>query len=100
MLTTLIGLPIEELDTPAVLIDLDALESNIQTMATDVKSRGAGWRPHVTVQNKVAPKAARELKAILERSFDTRPLAISGLGLHRYLGGPWDRLAIYPFRGR
>ena len=61
---------------------------------------GAGWRPHVTVQNKVAPKAARELKAILERSFDTRPLAISGLGLHRYLGGPWDRLAIYPFRGR
>jgi D-serine deaminase-like pyridoxal phosphate-dependent protein len=46
MLTTLIGLPIEELDTPAVLIDLDALESNIKTMAADVKSRGAGWRPH------------------------------------------------------
>ncbi len=46
MLTTLIGLPIEELDTPAVLIDLDALESNIATMAADVRSRGAGWRPH------------------------------------------------------
>jgi hypothetical protein len=27
-------------------------------------------------------------------------LSISGLGLHRYLGGPWDPLAIYPFRGR
>ena len=60
----------------------------------------AGWRPHVTIQNKVAPKAARELKAMLERSFEQRPLAISGLGLHRYLGGPWDGLAVYPFRGR
>ena len=46
MLTTLIGLPIEELDTPAVLIDLDALEANIKVMAADVKARGAGWRPH------------------------------------------------------
>lgn len=60
----------------------------------------AGWRPHVTIQNKVAPKVARELKATLERAFDMRPLGISGLGLHRYLGGPWERLAIYPFRGR
>ena len=60
----------------------------------------AGWRPHVTIQNKVAPKVARELKSDLERSFVQRPLGITGLGLHRYLGGPWERLAIYPFRGR
>lgn len=46
MLTTLIGLPIEEIDTPAILIDLDALESNITAMAADVKSRGSSWRPH------------------------------------------------------
>ena len=58
-----------------------------------------GWRPHVTIQNKVAPKVARALKESLERSFRERPLAISGLGLRRYLGGPWERLAIYPFRG-
>jgi hypothetical protein len=54
----------------------------------------------VTIQNKVAPKTARELRASLERSFQVRPLAISGLGLHRYLGGPWERLARYSFRGR
>ena len=59
-----------------------------------------GWRPHVTVQNKVQPKAARALLADLERDFRPRPLAISGLGLHRYLNGPWEKLAIYPFRGR
>ena len=57
-----------------------------------------GWRPHITIQNKVAPKVARALKATLERSFVPRPLSISGLGLHRYLGGPWERLALYPFR--
>ena len=42
-----------------------------------------GWRPHVTVQNKVAPKAARALKDLLEQQFRTRPLSISGIGLHR-----------------
>jgi hypothetical protein len=59
-----------------------------------------GWRPHVTIQNKVPPKEARALIARLERDFRARPLAISGLGLHRYLDGPWERLAIYAFRGR
>jgi hypothetical protein len=59
-----------------------------------------GWRPHVTIQNKVAPKVARALLAELERDFRPRPLMISGLGLHRYLEGPWEKLAIYSFRGR
>ncbi|NUQ17133.1 MAG: 2'-5' RNA ligase family protein [Sphingomonas sp.] len=58
----------------------------------------SGWRPHITIQNKVAPKVARALKEQLERSFTPRPLAIAGLGLHRYLGGSWERIAVYPFR--
>lgn len=58
-----------------------------------------GWRPHITIQNKVAAKVARALLASLERDFSPRPLGISGLGLHRYLGGPWARLGGYPFRG-
>ena len=58
-----------------------------------------GWRPHVTIQNKVAPKRARELLSTIERNFIPRPLRISGLGLHRYLDGPWETLAVYPFRG-
>jgi hypothetical protein len=58
-----------------------------------------GWRPHVTIQNKVAPKVAKLLVASLERDFLTRPLAVHGLGLHRYLNGPWETLAVYPFRG-
>jgi 2'-5' RNA ligase superfamily len=58
-----------------------------------------GWRPHVTIQNKVPPKVARALIAQLERDFRARPLTIRGLGLHRYLDGPWEKLAIHPFRG-
>ena len=57
-----------------------------------------GWRPHVTIQNKVAPKIARALKADLERSFQPRPLAIGGLAIHRYMDGPWEPVAAYPFR--
>ena len=57
-----------------------------------------GWRPHITIQNKVAPKAARSLKESLERTFRTRNLGISGLGIYRYLGGPWEKIAVYPFR--
>jgi hypothetical protein len=58
----------------------------------------AGWRPHITIQNKVAPKEARALKQALERDFQPGPLAISALGLQRYLGGPWERLGRYSFR--
>ena len=58
-----------------------------------------GWRPHVTIQNKVAPKVARALKTQLEADFRPRPLAIGGLAVHRYLDGPWQTVATYPFRG-
>jgi len=59
----------------------------------------AGWRPHVTIQNKVAPRAARQLLEELERSFVPRPLGIAGLSLHRYIGGPWEPIGRYSFRG-
>lgn len=58
----------------------------------------AGWSAHVTIQNKVAPKVARALIESLAGSIE-RPIGISGLGLHRYLGGPWETLRTFPFRG-
>jgi len=57
-----------------------------------------GWRPHITIQNKVAPRQARALMASFDQSFPRRPLLVSGLGLHRYLGCPWDKIAVYSFR--
>jgi hypothetical protein len=58
-----------------------------------------GWRPHVTIQNKVAPKVSRELLQALEGDFQPRPLRVAGLGVHRYLGGPWETLGVWKFRG-
>ncbi len=60
----------------------------------------AGWRPHVTIQNKVPPKQAKALLDQLERDFRPRPLGIAGLSVHRYRGGRWETLATYKFRGR
>jgi hypothetical protein len=59
----------------------------------------AGWRPHITVQNKVPAKQAKALIDQLEESFRPRPLGIAGLSVHRYRGGPWETLAAYRFRG-
>lgn len=58
-----------------------------------------GWTPHVTIQNKVAPRVAHTLKHSLESCFEPRPLRVAGLGLHRYLGGPLETLRVYAFRG-
>ena len=58
-----------------------------------------GWRPHVTIQNKVSVREARQLVDALESGFAPRPLRVRGLGLHRYLGGPWETMQVWPFRG-
>ncbi len=58
-----------------------------------------GWRPHVTVQNKVAPEAARRLLAELSVRFQPWEARGEGLLLWRYLGGPWEALGEFPFTG-
>jgi hypothetical protein len=56
------------------------------------------WRPHVTIQNKVAPREARRLQQHLRATFEPRPLAIRALATWRYLGGPWEPLKTHAFR--
>ena len=41
------GTPIEELDTPCVIIDLDRMERNIETAASFYRDRPAKLRPHI-----------------------------------------------------
>lgn len=82
--------------------DLDRIRAGLAEAFHGLLSAqdGGGWRPHVTIQNKVAPKVARDLLTELDRDFTPRPLVVRGLGFHRYLGGPWEELAVYAFRGR
>src|SRR4051794_11137083 len=51
-----------DLDTPALLLDLDAMERNISRMASTFRAAGVGWRPH-TKAIKVPPLAHKLLAA-------------------------------------
>jgi hypothetical protein len=53
--------------------------------------------PHVTVQNKVPPAVARALHERLLADFTPWTARARGLGLWRYLGGPWEPVAEHPF---
>lgn len=58
----------------------------------------APHRPHVTVQNKVQPEQARALLTELQGAFVPYAFRALGLGLWRYLGGPWEPLGTCRFR--
>ena len=57
------------------------------------------WTPLVTIQNKVDPREAKRLQQSLRANFELRPLVIKGLASWHYLGGPWQPLRTYSFRG-
>nr|WP_240048791.1 2'-5' RNA ligase family protein [Parerythrobacter lutipelagi] len=57
-------------------------------------------RLHVTIQNKVTSAEAKALQRMLEPQFSPRTFAFRGLGLYRYLGGPWDKVSEFAFRGK
>ena len=57
-------------------------------------------RLHITVQNKVAPEAARALLTELNRDFEPRTLLFEGMNLWRYLNGPWGFVQAFSFTER
>lgn len=58
-----------------------------------------GFRPHITVQNKVLPAAANALYTELTSEFV--PFAAEGIGLSlwAYQGGPWHKFKDFYFTG-
>lgn len=59
----------------------------------------AGWRPHVTIQNKVTAVEAKALQEELAATFTPRPLVITALAAWDYMGGPWRLRSRHAFRG-
>jgi hypothetical protein len=57
----------------------------------------AGWRPHVTIQNKVEPGVAKTLLAELSAGFTPRLVRVAGLASWWYRGGPWEPLSRHMF---
>jgi D-serine deaminase-like pyridoxal phosphate-dependent protein len=53
----LIGSPLEAVDTPAALVDLDVFESNARYIGGFLAEHGLGWRPHTKAHK--SPHLAR-----------------------------------------
>ena len=58
-----------------------------------------GYRPHVTIQNKVDAPTARELYTELSANWQQHDAVGEGLTLWYYHGGPWELAGEFPFRG-
>src|SRR5262249_37142383 len=54
---SLVGQPKTVLDTPALLVDLDVLDANIERIAGTCRAHGVGWRPHM--KGHKTPETAR-----------------------------------------
>jgi D-serine deaminase-like pyridoxal phosphate-dependent protein len=61
-LTALIGCPVAAIDTPALVIDLDAMQRNLQRMQSFATQHGMRLRPHAKM-HKSAVLALRQLQA-------------------------------------
>lgn len=60
MLLSPIGLTLDAIDTPALILDLDAFEHNVETMSRRIRERGVQWRPHAKAHK--SPAIAHVLK--------------------------------------
>lgn len=58
----MIGRSISDLDTPALCLDLDLLESNIARVAATLREYGVQWRPHIK-GHKIPAIAHKQLDA-------------------------------------
>lgn len=52
-LLALIGQPVQAIETPALVIDLDAMQSNMTRMAQHVRQYRVRWRPHAKLHKSV-----------------------------------------------
>ena len=86
------------LASPQLLELRDAIADRFHGMLTAQDQHRP--RLHVTIQNKVSAKEAKALQAQLGGSVEPRAFRFRGLGLFRYMGGPWEEVAEWAFRGR
>ncbi|QNQ10950.1 2'-5' RNA ligase family protein [Sphingomonas alpina] len=83
------------IESPELADIRDRLADSFAAMLTPQDA--VGWRPHVTIQNKVTPAEAKALQAALALDFCPRPVAIAGLASWWYRGGPWEPLSRHMF---
>ena len=83
------------IESPELEAIRDALADAFSGLLTPQDQQG--WRPHVTVQNKVDPAKAKRLLQKLSDEFVARPVVISGIACWYYRGGPWELISRHMF---
>ena len=90
------------LDTPELLHIRAVIADHFHGALTDQDLHEP--RPHITVQNKVTKTDARALQAelaeVIEPWIERPAMTFPALELHRYLGGPWEHVKTFAFRGK
>jgi D-serine deaminase-like pyridoxal phosphate-dependent protein len=78
-----IGDPVDAIDTPALVIDLDAMDRNIARMAAFAQSHGVRWRPHAKMHKCAALAqrlvAAGAVGACVQKTTEAEALAQLGV---------------------
>jgi len=82
-LATLLGQSVALIDTPALVVDLDAMERNLQRMADYAKSHGVKLRPHAKM-HKSAALSLRQMQAgavgvCVQKTSEAEALAAAGV---------------------
>src|SRR5437667_4779235 len=104
-----LGMALAEIDTPALLIDLDAFERNLQRMADFVRAAGVRLRPH-SKTHKSPVIAARQMEqgavgVCCQKVSEAEVMVAGGIGdvlvSNEVAGaGKLDRLAALAHRAR
>jgi 2'-5' RNA ligase len=86
----------------AYQLESNKLKSIHQTLRTQLTTLLSpqdkqGFRPHITIQNKTTPAAAKALLEELTSNFKPFAIHAVGLDLWEYLGGPWAHRMYFPF---
>ncbi|MEE2741382.1 MAG: 2'-5' RNA ligase family protein, partial [Pseudomonadota bacterium] len=87
-----VAVRIESPELVAIRGDLGAAFAGLLT-----PQDAGGWRPHVTLQNKVQPSVARLLLKALSAEFRPRAVEVAGLATWYYRGGPWEPISRHMF---
>lgn len=77
------GAPVAAIDTPALVLDLDAMERNIARMADFAKAHGVRWRPHAKMHKSAALACLLvehgAVGACVQKTAEAEALAAGGL---------------------
>lgn len=84
-----------KIESPGLAAIRNDLSEAFAGMLTPQDARG--WRPHVTIQNKVAPSIAKLLLTALSQDFQPRAVELAGIATWYYRGGPWESISRHMF---